>query len=222
VNSEIKDEDFEVGMICVVDESGEELGMIRLLFSLDILRGDVRENLSRLWAGSTYAYLQETCDQVMEIITECERRNPEFIVWKELMTDEDSSFLVGRFSELDPSNIVHRTFARMIMEGPGTDDVGKLDVWLKVTREEEYKKAALQFRESPVNRLSQIHPWEHIPDEGRNREIVERWCAGQSAQAISQAVFIGANTVYNILSDLRNLYPEACIPYGRERKRMRF
>jgi len=171
VNSEIKDEDVEVGIIHLIDyESGEELGIIRLQFSLDILRGDVGENLSRLWAGSTYN--QVLYDLVIDIIAKCEHRNPEFMIWKELMTDDDSALLVSRFNQLDPSNIVHRTFARMTMEGPGTDDVGKLDVWLKATREEECRSAALQFREP-----ADIHnaAKKKIPDLPRKYGDAYKW-----------------------------------------------
>jgi hypothetical protein len=181
VNSVIKNEasaaweefeKYQVGRVCVVNESGEAEGMIRLVFGLDLLLGDVRENILRLWEGSNSADLQEMCDQIVEMIAACLRRNPEFIVWMELMTDQDSALLVDRFSELDPSNIVHRTFVRMIMEGPGTDDVGELEAWLRVTREEELRKAALEFREPAEIR---IVTKKKIPDLPKKDGDAYRW-----------------------------------------------
>jgi hypothetical protein len=53
-------------------------------------------------------------------------------------------------------------------------------------------------------------------------EILELWCAGFSGGEISIKVVQEIGTIYNIISKLRKKYPEAKIPYDRERKLMRY
>jgi hypothetical protein len=78
-------------------------------------------------------------------------------------------------------------------------------------------------KDEPKNKLLEVDlkPWEHIPDRGDDRKIIEMWCEGQTAKVIGQHVAKQAETVMNTISKLRKEFPGAKIPMGKERKFLR-
>jgi hypothetical protein len=60
-------------------------------------------------------------------------------------------------------------------------------------------------------------PWMCIPDHFWDRKAVEMWCKGHSNQEIANKVNVESRTVTNKISILRQKYPDAGIPYHKER-----
>lgn len=61
-------------------------------------------------------------------------------------------------------------------------------------------------------------PWELIPDNGWDREAIRLWCKGHQAPEIAKRLNLSHGTIYNRISALRNRYPEAGIPFTRDKK----
>ncbi len=62
-------------------------------------------------------------------------------------------------------------------------------------------------------------PWEHIPEHGSDRVIIEYWCKRWKYREIAHQLDYEPPTIRNMISKLRKEYPEAKIPRDEERKR---
>lgn len=73
--------------------------------------------------------------------------------------------------------------------------------------------------EESQNKLQEtdFKPWEHIPDRGDDRRIIESWCEGKTAKEIGQIFAKQPETVLNTISKLRKEFPDAKIPKGKEK-----
>lgn len=61
-------------------------------------------------------------------------------------------------------------------------------------------------------------PWMLIPDHLWYRVAVEMWCKGHQGPEIASRLSLSSGTVYNRLAILRKQYPEAGIPYDKQRQ----
>lgn len=65
---------------------------------------------------------------------------------------------------------------------------------------------------------SLLHAWDQIPEHYSDRTILELWWRGRTYKEIGQAVDKSADTVGNILSDLRKTYHSDIVPTDKQRK----
>jgi len=55
-------------------------------------------------------------------------------------------------------------------------------------------------------------PWERVPDEGYDREMLRLWHDGVSAEAIGRQVCVGKRRIHNRLYELRKKYGPEIVP----------
>lgn len=132
-------------------------------------------------------------------------------------------------------NLVGRSYGchlEILIRGDDTSTLKFLYLW-KLSVDEgivfggPYKKSIRAEQEGKkLEVVAEKQSWELLPDNIsiEKRKIVRLWCENKTAKEIAEImintekVSYTAETVLNIISDLRSTFPKAGIPFDKKRK----